>query len=305
MEMRFVLLALGAIVAIALSLKALAGMTAGIETSQVWVGTIPVTIFRAAGGAPAPVVVIAHGFAGSQQLMQPLAVTLARNGFVAVTFDFAGHGRNSQPLPGGIADLQRSTRALLDEIGEVVAFARQLPGVEPKLALVGHSMASDLVVKYAIDHQDIDATVAFSLFGQDVTPTHPRNLIVIDGAWEAAMLKDQARRIVAAVADGEPRERVTYGDLMQGMGRRFVFAKGAEHIGVIYSRDGLEETLRVVERDIRNARERLHRPARPLVGVAVRGSRHTGAAGLATVAHSVRAAARRRARAGDGSCRSP
>jgi len=243
MEKRFVLLALGAILAIAFSLRGLAGMSAGIEVSEARLGAIPVTIFRTPAAAPAPVVVIAHGFAGSQQLMQPLAVTLARNGYVAVTFDFAGHGRNSAPLAGGIADLQRSTSTLLEEIGEVAAYARKLPGVEPKLALVGHSMASDLVVKFAMDHEDVDATAAFSLFGQDVTPTSPRNLIVIDGAWEPTMLKDAGRRIVAAVAEGAPSERVTYGDLAQGTGRRFVLAKGAEHIGVIYSRDGLDETL--------------------------------------------------------------
>ncbi|WP_300971742.1 alpha/beta fold hydrolase [Thiocapsa sp.] len=44
-----------------------------------------------------PVVVIAHGFAGSRQMMQAYAVTLARNGYLAVTFDFPGHGRNSTP----------------------------------------------------------------------------------------------------------------------------------------------------------------------------------------------------------------
>ncbi len=35
---------------------------------------------------------IAHGFAGSQQLMRSYAVAFARNGYVVVTFDFAGHG---------------------------------------------------------------------------------------------------------------------------------------------------------------------------------------------------------------------
>ena len=52
---------------------------------------IPATVFRPASGPPGPVVVIAHGFAGSQQLMRSFAATLARNGYVAVTFDFAGH----------------------------------------------------------------------------------------------------------------------------------------------------------------------------------------------------------------------
>ena len=68
------------------------------------VGETPVTIFRPQSAGPAPVVVIAHGFAGSQQLMQPFAETLARNGYIAVTFDFLGHGRNPAPMRGDITE---------------------------------------------------------------------------------------------------------------------------------------------------------------------------------------------------------
>ena len=57
-------------------------------------------------------VLIAHGFAGSQQLMQPIATTLARNGFVAIPFDFPGHGRNTSPMRGGLTDQNASRRTL-------------------------------------------------------------------------------------------------------------------------------------------------------------------------------------------------
>jgi hypothetical protein len=170
-------------------------------------------------------------------------MTLARNGYVAATFDFAGHGRNTEPLAGGVADMDRSTKMLLTEIGAVVAFARALPGTDRRLALVGHSMASDLVVQYAMQDPEIEATVALSLFGRDVTTTSPKNLLVIDGAWEAPMLTDAGFRIVGMAAGGTAQEGLTYGDVTQGAGRRFVLARGAEHIGVIYSHDALDETL--------------------------------------------------------------
>ena len=88
-------------IAIVAGLWQLEALRAGLTIERVAVGAIPVTVFRPATTAPAPVVVIAHGFAGSQQLMQPFAVTLARNGFLALTFDFPGHGRNPVPLQGG------------------------------------------------------------------------------------------------------------------------------------------------------------------------------------------------------------
>ncbi|MGD0720600.1 MAG: alpha/beta hydrolase [Roseiarcus sp.] len=238
-----VLVALGAILLLLSSSWKLAGAYDGLIVTTARVGSIPVTIFRSASAAPGPAVVIAHGFAGSQQFMQPIAVTLARNGYVAVTFDFAGHGRNPEPLAGGIVDMQESTQTLLAEIGAIVAYARALPGVDGRLALVGHSMASDLVVQFAMENPGVAATAALSLFGRDVTPTNPPNLIVIDGAWETSMLTDAGLRIIAAAAGGPARASVTYGDLAKGTGRRFALARGAEHIGVLYSRDALDETL--------------------------------------------------------------
>ena len=235
--------ALGAIALILLGFWKLHALTDGLVVTGSRLGDIPVTIFRSASTEKAPVIVVAHGFAGSQQLMQPIAVTLARNGYIAVTFDFAGHGRNRTPLAGGVADMAMSTRTLLAEIGRMVAFARALPGGDGRVALVGHSMASDLVVQYAMENPGVAATVALSLFGRDVTPTNPPNLLVVDGAWEASMLTQAGFRIIDAAGGPGARAGATYGDVAKGDGRRFVLARGAEHIGVLYSRDALSETL--------------------------------------------------------------
>ncbi len=225
------------------SLSQLASLSKGIEISKQTVANIPVDIFRPATLQSSPVIVIAHGFAGSQQLMQPLALTLAHNGYIAVTFDFAGHGRNPEAMPGGLKDMHKSTLALLDEIGSVTAFSKTLPGYDGKLALIGHSMASDLVVQFAMQNSDIEATAALSLFGHDVTADNPRNLLIIDGAWEASMLTDAGFRIASMAANGQAQQRVTYGDFANGTARRLVLANGVEHIGVLYSRDTMRETV--------------------------------------------------------------
>jgi len=130
------LLLVGAALGIALwSLFALAELRMDLSVSASHVSSIPVTIFRSQAPETSPVVVIAHGFAGSQQLMQPIAVTLARNGYIAVTFDFAGHGRNPLPLAGGLTDMAASTRLLLAEIGEVAQFAMTLAAPTAALRL--------------------------------------------------------------------------------------------------------------------------------------------------------------------------
>jgi len=244
MTPRLALVGIAAIVAVVIALWRIQSFSEGLTIETTRIGDIPATVFRdSALSAPAPVVVVAHGFAGSQQLMQPIAETLARNGYTAITFDLAGHGRNPLPLAGGVADLDRGAKALLAEVGDVVAFARDLPGGDHRVALVGHSMASDLVVQYAMGDPDIVATAALSLFGSGVTAQQPRDLLVIDGAWEISMLKDAALRIANLTVGGDARERTTYGDYSNGTARRVVYADGAEHIGVIYARDSLKEIV--------------------------------------------------------------
>jgi hypothetical protein len=239
--MRYWFLAIAAGVAIVTALWQLGSSTDGLTIVRTQLGATPVTLFRPAAGKAAPAVVIAHGFAGSQQLMQPFAVTLARNGFVAVTFDFPGHGRNTTPLPGGLDNHDARSAALLSALDAVVSYAGDLPGVKRRIALLGHSMASDIVVQYGMRQPAIEATVGVSLFAPGVTATRPRNLLVIDGAWEPAMLRDEAYRIVALAAGGPPLEGVTYGSFAEGTARRLALADGVEHIAVLYSRESMRE----------------------------------------------------------------
>lgn len=235
--------ALAAAVAIAVALWRLEGLTAGLAIERGAVGETPVTVFRPTAPGPAPAVVIAHGFAGSQQLMLPFAVTLARNGYVAVTLDLLGHGRNPVPLAGSLTETTGATAALVAQLRAVVAWARGLPSTDGRVALLGHSMATDIVVRAAAADLSVAATVAVSLFSPAVTPQAPRNLLVVVGALEPAMLEDEARRVVAMAAGGAPQAGVTYGDVSDGTARRFVLSPGVEHVGVLYGRAGLAEAV--------------------------------------------------------------
>ena len=241
------LVAMLAIGAIALAISQLRGAAQGLSITRTTIGSTPVTLFQPATPAAAPVVVIAHGFAGSQQLMQPFALTLARNGYLAVTFDFLGHGRNPQPMRGDITEGTGITAALLKELGEVATYARSLPGSDGRLAVLGHSMASDIVVRYAQATPDVQATVAVSVFSKVATATSPRNLLVIVGALEPTMLRDEGLRIVGLAAGGPALAGESYGSFQAGTARKLVLAAGVEHIGVLYSQDSLQAALQWLE----------------------------------------------------------
>ena len=241
-----------AAIAIGVALRHLERSADGLVIRTQQLGSTPVTVFRpAASAGPAPVVLIAHGFAGSQQLMQPFATTLARHGFVAITFDFPGHGRNATPMRGGLADQDESLRVLLASMQEMGAFAGEMSrrdGGTGRYAVIGHSMASDIVVRHAQTHaQDVQATVGVSLFAPSITaetpPDNPRNLLVIDGALEPQMMATEALRVVGRVAGPAAAQDTTYGRFADGTARRATMSPGVEHIAVLYSAHTLAETL--------------------------------------------------------------
>ncbi|MBB5048765.1 pimeloyl-ACP methyl ester carboxylesterase [Rhodopseudomonas rhenobacensis] len=237
------LVAVAALIGIAVALWQLQHAESGLRITTATVGETPVTVYRPQAEGPAPVVVIAHGFAGSQQLMQPFAVTLAQNGYVAVTFDFTGHGRNPVPMKGDVNEPTRITGVLVDELGRVADYAKTLPGTDGRLAVLGHSMASDIVVRYAMAHPEVTATVAVSVFSPVATASSPRNLLVIVGALEPNMLINEGLRIVNLATGGGAVAGQSYGDFADGSARRLSLSSGVEHIGVLYSRDSMAESL--------------------------------------------------------------
>ncbi len=250
-----------ALLAIVTALWQLEAATRGLDVQKLTLGSTPVTVFRPAAltvvpaapaGGPAPVVLIAHGFAGSQQLMQPFATTLARNGFVAITFDFPGHGRNSAPMFGGLADQSRSQRTLLQAMEEMGRYAARLAaanGGGGRYAVVGHSMASDIVVRHAQSQAQgaVQAAVGVSLFAPSIKaetpPDSPRNLLVIAGALEPGVMAREALRVVGRVGGPGAVADTLYGRFEDGTARRATLAPGVEHIGVLYSGHTLTETL--------------------------------------------------------------
>ena len=240
------------LMAAVLALARLHATLSDIVVTPVWIGDTPATVYRRAGAPAAPVVVIAHGFAGSQQLMQSFAVSMAHDGYIAVTFDFPGHGRNPVPLSGSITEETGATRVLVANLAEVAAYARSLGNGQ--LAVLGHSMASDIVVRYAESNADVDATIAVSMFSPAVTATAPRNLLIIVGDWEP-FLKGEALRAVAPVAaPAQARPGVTYGDIATGGARRATFSPHVEHASVLYSTASQREAVLWLDQVYRVAR---------------------------------------------------
>ena len=235
---RLRLVALIAALLAALALWQLEAQRAGLEITTRHVGETPVTRM-AQPGADGPVVVVAHGFAGSRQMMQAYGRDLARAGYRVWAFDFLGHGRHPVPMSGDVESIDGTTRLLVEQVRSVVDAALAAEGWQGEVALLGHSMATDIIIRTAIDDPRIGPVVAISAFSRAVTPTAPDTLLLITGAWEPG-LRGFARDAVAMVnPEAGEGETVRKGDVV----RRAVVAPWAEHVAVLHSRAGRAEAV--------------------------------------------------------------
>ena len=209
----------------------LASVRAGITVEHSMVGSIPVTFFLPAKPAQG-VMILAHGFAGSQQMLYPLATTLAQAGIPAVTFDFPGHGQHPQPFP---AQNRAADDSLADTLAAVVAYAAEL-FPESSVMVAGHSMGSGVAVEYGRTHPEIAATVGISLVDSEVSLVAPKNLLIVTGAWEFERFKLNAQQALQqATTQQAPAPFTTIGDLQTGAARRLEWIPATEHISVLYA----------------------------------------------------------------------
>ncbi len=212
----------------------------GLSIAALNVGETPATVYRLPD-VQGPAVIIAHGFAGSRQLMEAYALTLAHAGYVAVSFDFPGHGRNPNSMTGDITRIEGTTRQLIAETAAVIDAAAALDAVEGPVVLLGHSMATDILVRQAAVDPRVAAVVAVSMYSEAVTAAQPARLLMISGAWERhlrAVALETLHLVDSQAAEGETA--------VSGDGtvvRRAAVAPRVEHVGVLYSAAALEEAL--------------------------------------------------------------
>jgi pimeloyl-ACP methyl ester carboxylesterase len=99
--------------------------------------------------APAPAVVIAHGYVNQKEVMTNFSLEFARRGYVVLAPDLSGHG-GSQVIPG---DGSRG-------VGDMLRYVHGLPFVDRNnVGLLGHSMGGWSVITAALENRGMARTV--------------------------------------------------------------------------------------------------------------------------------------------------
>lgn len=224
-----------ALVLILSSWLAIAIARSGLEVRSLQKEGVPLLFLAPKEANAVPGVLVAHGFAGSKQLMLSYAHVLAHAGYAVMLWDFDGHGANSTRLQR--YELQQNLDVALQSLLEQ-------PQVNPtRLALLGHSMGSGIVMNAAIPNgasnatgQRFTATVAVSPTGANVTPQAPRNLQLQAGSGEGRFVANAERLL--AQAGGENT------NLAAGLGRELTIIPGVEHITILFSDNSHQAALR-------------------------------------------------------------
>ena len=201
----------------------------GLEVRSFQKEGIPLLYLAPQGASEIPGVLVAHGFAGSKQLMLGYGHVLAHAGYAVMLWDFDGHGANGSRLQR--YELQQNLDVALQTLLEQ-------PQVDPnRLALLGHSMGSGIVMNAGIrDRERFAATVAVSPTGANVTPQSLQNLQLQAGSGEGGFVSNAERLL--AQAGGENT------NLEAGQGRELVVIPGVEHITILFSDGSHQAALR-------------------------------------------------------------
>ncbi len=217
-RIRAILIALAAAIIVVAWIGVLSIRT-GIDQTSVTIDGIPAIFMAPQNVQNAPGVLIGHGFAGSKNLMLGYGYTMAQAGYVALLWDFAGHGAN----PNRMDDVP-----LQADVDTVYAALISHPAVDAsRVGIMGHSRGSGAALAAAVrDPERFGAVVAVSPVNAEVTPTLPRNLMLQAGSLEAAFVAN-AERLLADAGGRNP-------DLSAGLGRVFQLIPNAEHISILF-----------------------------------------------------------------------
>lgn len=241
-----------------------------VSTQELASSAGPITIYMDEAATNGPLVLMSHGFAGSRQMMQYIARDLARAGFVVASFDYIGHGRHTGLLSPDVTRIEGTTQQLVDQTQGAFAAVRAHLGPLDQIAVLGHSMATDIIIRAVKDVPQVSDVVAISMYSEAVTPDFPRRLLVISGEWEGR-LRDVGREVVAQVSGREIEgETVQAGDVL----RRAIYAPGTEHVAVLFDRVTLDETRAWLAQGFQMSPDVRTRPMGPyillvLVGIVV------------------------------------
>ena len=127
--------------------------TAGGKHLVAWLVSPP-----KAGTAPAPAVLVMHGWGANASMMGPVVPPLHAAGFAVLLLDARCHGHSDD-------ETFTSMPRFAEDIAAGLAWLKHQPNIaSDRVALLGHSVGAAAALLHAAHHDDVGAVVSLSAF---------------------------------------------------------------------------------------------------------------------------------------------
>ena len=176
-------------------------------------------------GERPPVVVVAHGYSADQAVMSPMARSLAHAGYAVLTFDFRGHGSNTNHFSGD----------LTDDLRAVVDWLERSPQVDgTRIAVLGHSMGASAVLDFATLDARPRAVIPVSGGYQLHDDVVPDNVFLMVAENDPERIHDRQANIAADLANADTHL----------LTREIA---GKDHITIVYSNTAIKQLVEFLD----------------------------------------------------------
>ena len=182
--------------------------------------------------------IICHGYAGSNEMMRQLAFDISSAGSNVVLFDFIGHGKNKKLLVNKPNQIEGTTQQLVEQLESVIKEIRKLFGDEVTISLVGHSMASDIVVR-ASKNNNISSVIAISPYSNAISEDFPNNLLLISGQLETHLRASSIAHVLKIDRNAVENKTV----FKESFRRKASYIDNTGHVSVIYAPQTAKEII--------------------------------------------------------------
>ncbi|PZO38660.1 MAG: hypothetical protein DCF19_15780 [Pseudanabaena frigida] len=176
--------------------------------------------------SPYPTIMLWHGVSSTKEMVEPLAIELARHGIAALSFDSGGFGESYSR--------NYSVEENLEDARAVFAYVKKHPErFDPnRLGIGGHSMGAATAIAFAsdpIDASKVRVTLDLGM-SADVNLTRPNNLFMGIGLYEEFHTPDAMREMLSQSTGVKAKEFKLYGNFSNGTARKLIISGTSDHL---------------------------------------------------------------------------
>ncbi len=191
------------------------------------------------GGKKKPAILIGHGIMVNKEMMKEFAIELASSGFVAITFDFRGHGQSSGEINRNLLTQDvKAIKKYLETRGDIYIH---------KLGYIGYSMGGGPGNKIVKDDNDFKCFIGIGTglsIDDDDCENRTLNILMILAKYDEGRDLETAKEEIADRLDmdaDDVKVNTLYGSFEDGDATKLFYDDNSDHFLTPYDSSFIRE----------------------------------------------------------------